>query len=282
MSQTIDTKLLETFIYDCERLFLLSFDNTEYEINQTCLTVRKLLIDTPGIMVFWNFFFQEKFKLCSANSDEKFNTEQLENLKLYIPLLDILPYIIITNYTSIKLEETQEATTYSVKCSEIKINLLSIDKYLTEDFLVLDHTYITRKDILEYIAYGTGVIHYNIRKDKIDRIKAVNKLNFNYTMGYEKPDSMLFLSSNYRTYSDEVILRGNPNYTNFLIMLGNRHSFESLMTLQIIHEIRASQHLILLYEKAKEYIIENVFKYKNYDRNKYFTTSDIERKSNKI
>jgi len=104
MTQKIDIKLTETFVYDCERLFLLTFDNTEYEINQTCLTVRKLLIDTPGIMGFWNSYFQEKFRLLSAIPSDKFEMHYLEKVKLYIPLIDILPTIVVTNYTSIKLE----------------------------------------------------------------------------------------------------------------------------------------------------------------------------------
>ncbi|TAH27718.1 MAG: hypothetical protein EAZ07_00555 [Cytophagales bacterium] len=166
MTQNIDIKLIETFVYDCERLFLLTFDNSEYEINQTCLTVRKLLIDTPGIMGFWNSFFQEKFKLLSATPSDRFDAQYLEKVRLYILLLDILPNVVITNYTSIKLNENQRPNTYPVRSLEIKVNQLSIDKYLNEDFLVLDGSYITRKDILEYIAYG--LVRSIITLDKIN------------------------------------------------------------------------------------------------------------------
>ncbi len=274
MIQNVDIKLIETFVYDCERLFLLTFDNTEYEINQTCLTVRKLLIDTPGIMGFWNSFFQEKFKLLSATPTDKFDSQYLEQVKLHIPLLDILPTVVITNYTSIKLNEKKGPNTYSIRSLEVKINLLSIDKYLSEDFLVLNGSYITRKDILEYVAYGTGAIHYNIRQDKLDRIKAVNKLNFFYAMGIEKPDSMFFFAQSFRTPEDESRLKDTPEFSKFLMTLGDRHSFESLMTLQIIHEIRATEQFWLLYSRAKDYLIQNLYKYKGYDRNSFFTLVD--------
>lgn len=274
MTQNIDIKPIETFVYDCERLFLLTFDNSEYEINQICLAVRKLLIDKPGIMGFWNSFFQEKFKLLSATSSDKFDAEYLKKVKLYIPLLDILPSVVITNYTSIKLNEDQGPNTYSVRSSEIKINQVSIDKYLSEDFLVLDGKYITRKDILEYIAYGIGAIHYNIRQDKLDIIKAVNKLNFFYAMGLEKPDSMFFFGQSFRTPEDKARLKDNPEFSKFLLTLGDRHSFETLMALQIVHEIRATEQVMSLYNKAKDYLVANLRKYKDYDRNSYFTLVD--------
>lgn len=266
----IDDKLIETFVYDCERMFLLNFDNTEYEINQTCLTVRKLLIDSPGIMGFWNYFFNDKFKLVSGTPTSKFDQEYLEQVKLYIPLLDILPSVVITNYTSIKLNDTPGPNTYTTKTLEIKVNMLSIDKYLSEDFIVLDSDYVSRKDILEYVAYGTGAIHFSIKQDKLERIKAVKKLNFFYAMGIEKPDSMFFFAQSFRTPEEEK-LKDNPEFSKFLMTLGDRHSFESLMTLQIVHEIRATQQVMLLYNRAKDYLVDSVLKYKNYDRNSNFT-----------
>ena len=278
-NKNIDPKLIETFVYDCERLFLLNFDNTEYEINQTSLTVRKLLVDS-GLMFFWNFFFDDKLRLVSGTPEKQFNKEYLEKIKIYIPLLDILPKVVITNFTSIKLNELPGPHTYTTESPEIKINLLSVDKYLMEGFVIIDSEYISRKDILEFVGYGTGAIHYNIKKNKVDRIKKVKKLSFHHAMGVTKPDSMFFFTVSYRTAEEEIKLRTDPDESKFMMTLGDRHGFESLMILQIVHEIRASSQKNTLYVKAKENLKENVFKYKNYDTRSYFTLIDMEKNKN--
>ncbi|TAH27719.1 MAG: hypothetical protein EAZ07_00560 [Cytophagales bacterium] len=93
-------------------------------------------------------------------------------------------------------------------------------------------------------------------------------------MGNEKSDSMFFFGQSFRTSEEEARLKNNPEFSKFLMTLGDRHSFESLMTLQIVHEIRATGQVMLLYDKAKNYLIDNLRKYKDYEKNSYFTLVD--------
>jgi len=102
-------------------------------------------------------------------------------------------------------------------------------------------------------------------------------------MGLEKPDSMFFFGQSFRTPEDEKQLMNNPEFSKFIMTLGDRHSFESLMILQIVHEIRATEQVMILYNRAKEHLIKNVVKFRDYDINSYFTLVDkIKTSANRV
>lgn len=100
---------------------------------------------------------------------------------------------------------------------------------------------------------------------------SVEKLNFFHAMGIEKPDSMLFFEHGLRTFAVESPSTNNPISEKFMVTLGDRHSFDSLITLQIVHEIRATEQVMLLYNRAKKHLIDNVVKFRDYNIDENFT-----------
>jgi hypothetical protein len=272
MIPVLDVKHLETFVYDYERLRAIHFQNSEYDINQMSIIIRKLLLDASGVLNFWPHFSSDKLRLFSLNHSEQFEARLLSNIKLHIPMLNVLPIVVITNYFSIRSDHFfGPNASRQVKYPEILHSEVNIERYLNESYIVVDGEFINRRDIIEFVCYGVGAVHYGVKGSKIERLKKVKKLSFSYAQGIEKPDALFSFMVSFSSPEEDLKYRDDPNFAKYLVTLGERHSFESLMILQIAHDVSSSTHVINLYQKAKEYLVANVPKFRGYDPASVFT-----------
>jgi hypothetical protein len=264
MKPELDIRHLETFVFDYERLRQLDFDKSEYDIQQGGVLLRKFLIDS-GLHLFWNHFFSERLDVFSLKSNETFEDTFLKQIKLHIPILNVLPIVYISNYFSIRAQYfSDKASKREVKYPEITLRKVNIDKYLNESYIVVDSDSVSRRDIIEYVCYGIGAVHYGIKKEKIDRIKAVKKKNFQYAQGDKQPDALFSWMVSFITPELEQRFKDDPNFAKFLMTLGEKHSFESLLILQMAHDIASSDCVRQLYQSAKEHLITHSAKFRNY------------------
>ena len=119
----------------------------------------------------------------------------------------------------------------------------------------MDGKFITKKDIIEYIAYEQGYIHFNINPEKVKKIKDVKKLRFE--TGVDKNYLFMFSVSSKST--------SNIKYEN-LLKLGEKHNFETLMILQTIKDLTLSDDICNLYKQSIEYLKENKFGFEHQER----------------
>lgn len=261
---------LETFVYDIEKISLLNFNTSEYDINQTAVILRKLLIDSNGIVSIWKFLFKEKFKLLSLTPAEEFDPSFISKLKLHIPFIDILPIIRIYNYFAIRANNLQDLKDTTIEYPEIKHSSVNISQYISENYIMVDSKFISRKDIIEFLCYGKGAVHYGVEKKKVDRLSNVKKLNFTFAMGEKKADALFTFKLSYRSAEEEKKYRDHPDFTKFMVQLGNKHSFETLMQLQIGYEILNSPDVLRVYYGAKQHLINKTYKFRTFDVTKLF------------
>jgi hypothetical protein len=159
MENSFKHEQYETLVYDLEKLESLSFDSIEYDITQAAIILRKFLLDSHGIIAISNSIQKEKIRFLSINVIEKFDMSYRDELKLYLPILNILPIVTVTNYAAIKMfnKDGSQKKSLDTRTSAIHGVQLSLASYLSEDYIILDSEYVTRKDLIEYMCYGKGL-----------------------------------------------------------------------------------------------------------------------------
>jgi hypothetical protein len=273
MDNSFKHEQYETLVYDIEKLASLSFDSIEYDITQAAIILRKLLLDSHGIIAISNSLQKEKIRFLSINVTEKFDMSYRDELKLYLPILNILPIVTVTNYAAIKIfnKDGSQKKSFDTRTSAIHGVQLSLASYLSEDYIILDSEYITRKDLIEYICYGKGAVHFGIDSNKVERLIRVKNLSFYHAMGSTSPDSIFSWRTSFHTPELEKQYLDTPELSSFMMKLGDRHSFQALMELQIIFELLHSESIVKVYQLCKEYLVTNEQKFRGYNPSELFS-----------
>jgi hypothetical protein len=273
MNHDFKDEQYETFVYDLEKLASLSFDSPEYDITQAAIVLRKFLLDNSGVVAISNSLQKEKVRFLSINLSQRLDQPYLDEVKMHLPVLSVLPIVSITNYTAIKLfnKDGSPKRTFDTRNSSVEARQASLATYLGEDYLVLDSEYLSRKDLIEYMCYGKGAVHFGVDDKKIQRLIRIKNLTFNYAMGSTSPDSILSWAVSFHTPELEKQYLDTPELSKFMMQLGDRHTFQALMQLQIIFEIVRSASVEKVYQLCKEYLVQHVPKFRMYDASSLFS-----------
>ena len=228
----MEIQLIENFVFDFEKLLLTTFESNSYDINLNSLVLRKWLLDSRNLNAF-NSFFNKGEKISLNDIDfqkELFYPEYLKNLRIYVPFLVSLLDVQIDNYTLMDLEfikKSGQAKQDYLIVLPIKLTYNSIGKFLGEQSFVVDGEFFSKKDIIDYVAYVLGTIHYSTKPDKYKKIEKIEKLSFDIATGGQKMDAMIFFGPTFS--SEESKKKFTPERC---LYLGNKHEFQTLMILE--------------------------------------------------
>tara|TARA_R110002072_G_scaffold37715_18_gene109962 strand:- start:3013 stop:3837 length:825 start_codon:yes stop_codon:yes gene_type:complete len=248
MNDNISIEAIEVFYNDFKKLVNITYESSEYEIKSTCNIIRKLLIDNVNINNLWKKLGNEnRIYLTNVTTENDFDKDYQNEIKVYIPFLNIIPNNIINHYLAINVDKfVKNGVAKIPKFPKLILERSKIGNYIKNRFIVNYHI-ITRKDIVEYIAYEQGYIHLNIDPKKIERIKSVKKLRFEQNV--DSKTAFMYSATK---------LNSTGNEKEELIQLGKKHHFETLIILQIIKDITLSNDIVKLYNQSKDYLSENL------------------------
>jgi hypothetical protein len=90
-------------------------------------------------------------------------------------------------------------------------------------------------------------------------------------MGTTSPDSLFTWSTSFHTPELEKQYLDTPELSSFMMKLGDRHSFQALIELQIIFELLHSESITNVYRLCKEYLVANEPKFKSFNPSELFS-----------
>tara|TARA_R110002051_G_C8663325_1_gene489321 strand:+ start:304 stop:1128 length:825 start_codon:yes stop_codon:yes gene_type:complete len=247
MNENLSLEAIEVFYNDFRKLLSIKFDNSEYEIKSTSHILRKFLIDNVNINNLWSKLGNKsRVKLTTVICVENLTETDKINTKIYLPFFNIITDCVINHYLVIKADSILKNDLLSLPVfPKLLMTQITIGNYIKQK-IVVDGNYITKKDVIEYISYEQGYIHFNINPDKIAKIKNVKKLRFEFGVDNEYLIMFSSISENNAKISNENLLK-----------LGEKHNFETLMILQIIKDITLSNDICNLYKQSIEYLKKN-------------------------
>lgn len=272
MNTTISINQIQTFVLDLEKLLLTEFEASSYEINSTAPILRKLLIDSVNIGAFNRFLgIDEKILLNDIISEFTFWDELRKNIRVHIPHIECLPGVIIDNYTGIGIDFIQkESEAKRPNHHQPKLtssNSVTLDNFINSKWIIVNGEYFTKNDLIQYLCYLAGMVHYGAKDKKFQRLSKIEKFSFAEAQG-QNTDCLFSFTTRYKTTLDEARFKDNMGS---VLTLGSKHEFISVMILEIIHILLSSRSIIKIYEKAKEYLINHSPIFRQFLINDIFT-----------
>jgi len=268
----MEIELIENFVLDYEKLLLTTFESSSYDINMNSLILRKWLLDSRNLNAFNSFLNKgEKIYLNDILVDKTlFYSDYLKNLRVYIPfLVSLSEDVRIDNYTLIDLDFIQKSgqkNQGNIIISPIKLTYNPIEKFIGNQSFIVEGEYFSKKDIIEYVGYVLGAIHYSIKPDKYKKIEKIKKLSFSAGTGGDKMDALILFGPTFNSSKSEK--KFTPEK---YLYLGGKHEFQTLMILEYSNWVVSSKSAEKLYVLAKEYLVKKSSKYAHHNPDNFIS-----------